>query len=164
MLRLILRRLIAMVIDVALLFLVLWPAGLGVLLASGLRPQTGPQVYAVLLVNFSLPVWAYFMLSDASGSGRTVGKWLMGIRVSAIGWSSALVRTAVKLAAWELIHLGFFGLAQQPGEPGLAGWISAGAAYALLLCSLGIVVWTGGSRSLHDLAAGSTVEGVTPVA
>src|SRR5690606_31850564 len=86
MLRLILRRLIAMVIDVALLFLVLWPAGLGVLLASGLRPQTGPQVYAVLLVNFSLPVWAYFMLSDASGSGRTVGKWLMGIRVSAIGW------------------------------------------------------------------------------
>jgi hypothetical protein len=74
--------------------------------------------------------------------------------------ATALLRTAIKLLAWELTHVGMFALATQPGQPGALGWAVVAAAYAVLFITLAIASLTRGGASLHDLAAGSRVEGV----
>lgn len=155
-LRLIARRAAAMAIDIAVLFLVLAPLGGLVLWMTGLHPVSGPQIYAMLLLNFSIPSWAYFIIGD--GQGQTLGKKILRIRVLGVGWATAVPRTAVKLLAWELVHVGMFALAPRPGEPGAAGWIAVAASYGVLLASLLIAGWTGGRRSLHDAVAGTHIE------
>ena len=156
--RLIIRRLAAIAIDAAVLFLVLASLGGLVLWITGLRPESGVQVYTVLLVNFSAPTWAYFIIGD--GCGQTIGKSLLGVQVVGLRPATAVLRAAVKLLAWELTHVGMFALATQPGHPGAAGWMVVAAAYAVLITSLIVASLTGGGGSLHDLVAGSHVEGV----
>jgi len=155
---LIVRRMAAIAMDVAVLFLVLAPLGGLLLWMTGLRPESGVQVYALLLVNFSAPTWAYFIIGD--GWGQTIGKKLMGVQVRGLRPATAVLRTAIKLLAWELTHVGMFAMATQPGQPGAAGWTVVTAAYAVLFTTLIIASLTGGGASLHDLAAGSRVEGV----
>src|SRR6056297_175779 len=97
-----LRRAGAYVIDIVIVFVVLAPLGYLVQHALGAVPVTAQGVYATLVLNFSLPTWAYFALSDHSRSGATFGKRMLSLRTEAeaggrVGASQALVRTAVKM-------------------------------------------------------------------
>lgn len=155
------RRVAAFVLDVALLFLVLAPAGVAAQWALGIEPATTARgVYATLLVNVSLPVWAYFGVGDRRV--RTVGKRLLGVRAETtrgtpIGWGRALGRTAVKMAPWEVTHASSFLLVPSPGAFGLASGVGLGVAGALIGAYL-VVLWRSrGARSVHDVVAGTHV-------
>ena len=88
--RLLGRRTGAYLLDIVLLFAVLGPVGFLMLWALGLTPSTGQQIWATLLVNFSLPTRMYFTASDASAGGATLGKRWLGVRVGRLGVSSCL--------------------------------------------------------------------------
>src|SRR5262249_49363749 len=106
--RLLIRRAGAFLLDILLLFLVLLPVGQLIRLAVGwpTASPTGQELWLAAVLNFSLPTWTYFVLSDRSPRGTTVGKRLLGLHVvhvtgGRIGTATALVRTAVKLLPWE---------------------------------------------------------------
>lgn len=50
-----LRRTLAYLADIAILFALLGPAGFLIQHAIGYSPSTGPEIWCVLLVNFSIP-------------------------------------------------------------------------------------------------------------
>src|SRR6188474_898648 len=77
------RRAAAFVLDVLLLFVVLAPIGWGVQRLAHLRPETGPEIWHALLLNFSVPVWAYFIIFDSSSRRGTIGKRILALRVVA---------------------------------------------------------------------------------
>ena len=89
--------------------------------ALGIFPRTPYQVWLATVVSFSIPAWLYFLLSDCSGSGATIGKKLR-LRVvqtggARVGWLRSLARTAIKLLPWEMAHIFGFALAEQVGRP-----------------------------------------------
>lgn len=99
------RRVAAYVLDIALLFFVLAPAEYLVQRAIGFMPQTPQAIWHMLLVNMSLPTWLYFIVSDQSARGATLGKRLVGIRVlttagDRLSIPGAAGRTAAKLLPW----------------------------------------------------------------
>lgn len=151
-------------LDIALLFAVLFPLGHLVQYALDLEPSgaTGQGVYVILVLNFSLPAWAYFALADHSRGGATFGKRLFSLGTKAEGGGRvsagrALVRTAVKLVPWEIVHASAFLFAPVPGEFGVGNWVGIGVSYVLLLVYL-LVAWrTGGRRSVHDFVASTCV-------
>lgn len=154
------RRLAAYLIDVCLLFAILAPTALLVETALGIMPQTMSQVWAATVISFSIPAWLYFILSDCSRSGATVGKKLLHLKVvgaggGQIGWLRALLRTAIKLLPWEMAHLFGFALAEHLGQ----AWQAAGlfSANGLVLIYLAVLVSQRGRRSVHDLVARSEV-------
>jgi uncharacterized RDD family membrane protein YckC len=158
----VLRRLAAYAIDVAILAVVLIPLSFGVQAMIGYRAETGIGVWLASLLLISLPSWAYFILFDASSSGATLGKRVVGLRAarvegSPLGLRRAVLRTAVKLLPWELTHLTMFALSPELGtfsglQLGLL-W----AVYALLALYLFVALRHEGRRSVHDLAAGAAV-------
>lgn len=158
---LILRRGLAYLLDILLLFLVLAPLAFVVERLLGIQPETGGQVWMAAILSFSIPVWAYFTLSDASESGASIGKRIMSIHVSPpahrskLSLGRALARTAVKLLPWELAHIFGFAVADRVGE----GMRAAGLIGANILTLLYFVVFvvTGGHRSIHDLVVGTQV-------
>jgi RDD family protein len=99
-----------------LLLLVLFPVGQLLRFAIGWQlftPPTGLGVWLASALNFSVPTWMYFVLSDSSARGATVGKSLLGLRVTrvndgSVGMARALGRTAIKLMPWETTHLSAF--------------------------------------------------------
>jgi uncharacterized RDD family membrane protein YckC len=158
--RLLIRRAAAYVADIVLLFAVLFPVGqlLRFLVGWPTDSSTGPEIWLVSALNFSLPTWTYFVWSDRSPHGATAGKWLLGLRVTRMGGGSigparALGRTAVKLLPWETTHLAAFALA------GVEPWQMIGLAIAngLLVVYVAIAAWTGGRRSVHDYVVATEV-------
>src|SRR5262245_33491854 len=102
MLRLLIRRAGAYVVDIVLLFAVLFPIGqlLRFVIGWPSASATGLEIWLVSALNFSLPTWIYFALSDSSAHGATAGKRWIGLRVSrvaggSVGKARALARTAV---------------------------------------------------------------------
>jgi len=92
--RLLIRRAGAYVVDVVLLFLVLFPVGQVVVFVIGWQPAASPTGFVVWLasaLNFSLPTWTYFTLSESSARGATVGKRLLGLRVVRVTGTSRRV-------------------------------------------------------------------------
>jgi uncharacterized RDD family membrane protein YckC len=151
---------------VGLLFAVLAPIGFAVQWTLGYAPSTGPQIWATLLLNFSLPAWAYFAVSDASAGGATIGKRWVGLRVSReddgrVGGWQALGRTAVKLLPWELVHVSAFGLSQGADQFSVAQGAGLTAANLLALAYVAWTIVTSGRRSVHDMVAGTVVADAT---
>lgn len=159
--RLIIRRSMAYVLDIGLLFAVLASVAFVVRSVVDIRPHTGFEIWLMTVTSFSIPVWLYFALCDASRTGATLGKRAFGVAVTPYAGSGrvtlprAIVRTAVKLAPWELAHLVGFALAGVLGP--------AVQTAGLVIANLLALVWfgwalaTGGSRSVHDLVAGTRV-------
>ena len=157
----VLRRLAAYAIDVAILAVVLIPLSFGVQATIGYRAETGIGVWLASLLLISLPSWAYFILFDASPSGATLGKRVVGLRAarvegSPLGLRRAVLRTAVKLLPWELTHLTMFALSPELGTFSLQLGL-LWAVYALLALYLFVALRHEGRRSVHDLAAGAAV-------
>jgi len=157
-----LRRTGAYVLDIVILFVVLAPLGYLVQHALGVAPGTAQGVYATLVLNFSVPTWAYFALGDHSRSGATFGKQIFSLRTEAegggrVGASQALVRTAVKMLPWEVAHASLFLFAPALGTFAVGNWIGVGASYALSGAYL-IMAWrTQWRRSVHDVVASTNV-------
>lgn len=163
--RLVRRRVSAYLLDIVLLFAVLGPAGWLTQWTLGFSPTTGPQIWATLLLNFSLPSWIYFTASDASTRGATFGKRWSGIQVSRedggrVHGMQALGRTAVKLLPWELVHASVFGLSKDADQFSIGQSVGLVVANALAVAYLACAVLTRGRRSLHDMAVGTVVREV----
>jgi uncharacterized RDD family membrane protein YckC len=131
------------------------------------RPRTGPEIARTILWNFSLPVWLYFLLSDRSPSGATLGKRVLKIQVREVSGGQvstgrALVRTAVKLLPWELVHVSAFALSTdlRTFRPVQAAGIAT--TNVLTAAYLGLAVVSKGRRSADDYAAGTLVRFVAP--
>lgn len=156
------RRVLAYVLDIALLFLVLGPTGWLIQRALGLAPSTGFQIWLTLLLNFSLPAWSYFAVADASRTGATLGKRWLGLRASRLdggrmGRRQALYRTAAKLLPWELVHIAAFALGTRAGDFSMVQVIGLSVANAMMLGYLVCAAFTRGRRSVHDFVAGTVV-------
>lgn len=156
------KRIGAFLVDCVLLFMVLAPLGFGVQHVMGITPETGPETYLTLVLGFSLPAWLYFILGDCS---QTVGKRLFRLRtVTTSGEhpniTRAAGRTAIKLAPWELAHLSVFIVSPVPGEFDAWGMVGIALVYALVFLYLGMLIRTGGARSIHDIILRTRIERV----
>jgi uncharacterized RDD family membrane protein YckC len=150
-------------LDVLLAFVILAPLGFLVQSLFSISPQTGFEVWLATLVNFSLPMWLYFILSDRSARGATLGKRLLRLRVTRhnastrVSTGQAVLRTAIKLLPWELVHVAGFAAA------GDFSTFSTGQALGLALANLLTIVYLAGAlasagrRSIHDFAANTEV-------
>ena len=157
------RRAGAFLLDILVLFAVLYPLGLLVLQLIGVRAETPQGVYGSLLLNFSLPVWAYFTWADSSRKGSTLGKRMVGLHVrdgagEQVTLGRAFGRTAVKMIPWETAHASSFLLTPEFGEFGLASWIGLAVSYVLIFVYLMVAWRTKGRRSVHDMVAATKVE------
>jgi uncharacterized RDD family membrane protein YckC len=159
---LLIRRAGAYFVDIVLLFLVLAPVGQLIRLAVGWpnASATKQEIWLAAVLNISLPSWTYFIVSDCSARGATVGKRLLGLHVARVtggrvGTARALARTAVKLLPWEMVHLSAFGLADLGLvlEQVIGGMIGNG----LVVVYLVVAACTGGRRSVHDYVAATEV-------
>jgi uncharacterized RDD family membrane protein YckC len=163
---LLIRRAGAYVLDVVLLFLVLFPVGQLLRFAIGWQPPSSPTglwIWLASALNFSVPTWTYFVLSDSSAGGATVGKSLLGLRVTrvnegSVGMARALGRTAVKLLPWETAHLSAFAFSAEPGVSlDLGQLIGLTIANVLIVVYFVVAACTGGRRSVHDYVAATEV-------
>ena len=64
-----------------------------------------------------------------------------------------MLRTAVKLLPWELVHLFGFALAPQAGDLTVAQSVGLAAANVLVVIYLVCALVTRGRRSVHDYVA-----------
>ena len=96
---LLLRRAAAFGLDCLLLFVTLGPLTFILQYAFIDGTPTGPQLWVCLLFGFSIPAWTYFSVSDHSRSGATVGKRVLGIRVTTEGGDQLSVSRATLLRA-----------------------------------------------------------------
>jgi uncharacterized RDD family membrane protein YckC len=157
------RRIAAYLLDILILFGILAPTGQIILrLFDAAAPRTGPEIARVILWNFSLPAWFYFILSDHSASGETAGKRLLRLQIRTVNGKRlsirrALARTAVKLLPWELVHVSAFALATDLSRFSPTQAVGLIAANLLTAVYLGIAVATRGRRSAHDYVAGTFV-------
>lgn len=136
-------------------------------LLVGYTPSTGLQIYATLLVNFSLPTWMYFAASDGSSGGATLGKRCFKIYVSRkdgarLGWLHALFRTAVKLLPWELAHVSAFGLAEDLGNFSLTQNFGIAMSVVLSTAYLGFAILAPDHQGVHDLVVTTLVRRKDP--
>lgn len=159
------RRLAAYAVDVTLLAAVLIPLTFLVQAVTGYRAETGPAIWVATILTISVPSWTYFAVADTSPSGATAGKRLLRLRTrtadgARLSPTRALLRTAVKLAPWELTHLSMFGLAVELGTFSPLQIVLLSSVYVLLAAYLIVALRHGGERSVHDLAAGSAVRRV----
>ena len=86
------------------------------------------QLYVVMTI--SIPVWAYFTLLDSRASKGTPGKRILKLSVRGAGnkpisMGRSLLRTAAKLAPWEIAHFGIIWpepiyFQEEPGIPIMA--------------------------------------------
>jgi len=158
-------RLAAYGIDVAVLAAVLLPLSFAIGSVLGTELATGVEVWVRSLLTISLPAWAYFILTDHLAGGRSLGKRLLGLRARMLdgrtpGWLASVLRTALKLAPWELTHLAFFALAPRLGAFEGIQILVAGTTYVLMLAYLVVALRNGGRRSVPDLVAGTAVDRV----
>ncbi|HET8776886.1 MAG TPA: RDD family protein [Candidatus Limnocylindria bacterium] len=152
----------AYVVDLVVLAAVLLPIAFATGTALGTEGLSGPDIYLRALAMVSLPSWAYFILTDRLADGRSAGKRVLGLRTTdghgdPPSWGQAIVRTAVKLLPWELVHLAFFGLSASFAELSPIQVVLGGAAYLLMAIYLVVPLRFGGERGVQDLAAGTRV-------
>ena len=160
---LLLRRAAAFGLDCLLLFVTLGPLTFFLIYVFIDGTPTGPQLWVCLLFGFSIPAWTYFSVSDRSRRGATVGKRVLGIRVTTQGGgqlsvSRAVVRTALKVLPWELMHLSAFALSEGMDQLTTVQIVGMTASNLLSFTYLVFAFLTRGRRSVHDYAASTQVQ------
>lgn len=162
------RRTAAYVIDVVLVASILMPiqALVFVIAWGSKRPEwltTGPEIYAWEWVSVSLPVWIYFTWYESGPRGATIGKRLLGLRVTTplgepIRRGRAFLRTLLKLLPWEMTHVAVL----LPTPMWDAG-NDAAARPMLIISTVLFGAWFGAvllvpkAQGVHDLIAGTLV-------
>ena len=157
---LIIRRSGAYIFDVVLLFVVLAPTAFLIKSIFGFQPASNSEVWIAAVMSFSIPAWSYFLFSDLSQNGMTVGKRLLKVKVIStnsdeLTFVRALLRTAIKLLPWELAHIFGFALVDSINQTAVsAGLITANL---LIIIYLVILVINAGKLSFHDIFAKTEV-------
>ena len=167
------RRLAAYLVDILLLFIAIVITQFGLNALTGELPMrlftTGPRLEGWVWLTVSLPTHLYFALSESSAHQATVGKRLLGLRVTDLvgkrmSFRRALLRTIVKLIPWEVTHLSLF-LPTPIFLDGQGGFLPGlYAANALIVVYLAVIARTAGWRGIHDLVAGTMIISRLPFA
>lgn len=163
-------RTVAFVLDYLLIAAYLTVLVAGGAALRGASPSTSDalfgsagagQITGFLLIT--LPVTAYFALSESSSRQATWGKRRRGLTVTdtagaQVSFSRAFARTLLKFVPWELAHTCIWQIsfAADPSAPAyLAGfvavWVLVGANIASLLASPT-------RQTLYDRLAGTRVQ------
>lgn len=163
---LIVRRLLAYFADCVILFFVLAPIGFLVQHLFDLMSVSQNEIYFTILLNFSIPVWIYFIISDSSKSGATLGKRFLGIKTvnqtgNRVSTRQAFFRTSIKMIPWELSHIAGFLLAPEPGLFNTASWSVISLVYLLVFIYLFVAWRNKGEKSIHDIPARTEVNFAT---
>lgn len=158
------RRLLAYWLDITLLYAVLLALQFGfVSLTNGVvnawiaDQNQGLLTWGWIFLTMSLPMWLYFILNESSPRQATLGKSLMGLKVTDLDGNrlkvtTAAWRTAWKLAFFEIGHLAFLfptPMFDGPGSPSFRiGFVIMGA---LMVVYFVLTLVTSRHQSLHDL-------------
>lgn len=113
----------------------------------------------------TLPVVAYFIISERCCYGATLGKRVESLQVAPIGakdlsWSRVIVRNAVKFLPWELAHTAVYQLMaalQRGTEPSMRVMSLLLAANVLPILYLVVISMRRDRRGPHDMIAGTMV-------
>mgnify|MGYP000971369512 CR=1 FL=1 len=157
------RRLVAYWIDITLLYAAVFGLQFGFAaltrwaIANWLAATHNPfLIYAWIAATASSLMWLYFILLESGPRQATLGKRLMRLKVTDLAGKRlsvkrAAVRTAAKLAFFEIGHLSFLWptpLFDEPNPPFRAGFavVIALMAVYFLVCLI-----TPRRQSIHDL-------------
>jgi uncharacterized RDD family membrane protein YckC len=161
------RRVLAYVLDVAVLAAAVMAVQHGARLAFGWPPEdwlAGARFYwFVSLPTVSVPVWLYFALFESGRAQATPMKRLLGMQVTdgaghRIGFGRALLRTAIKLLPWELVHGALFLPVPFWNDPDQALMRPVFTLAVFLMGSwLVTLLLTPKTQGVHDLVAGTLV-------
>jgi len=164
------RRLLAYWIDISLLYAVLLGLQFGfVALTNGIVNNWIEARHILLLtwgwifLTISLPMWLYFILNESSLRQATLGKLLLGMKVTDLDGkrlkvTTATWRTACKLAFFEIGHLSFLfptPLFDGPEPPSFR--IGFAVMGALMVVYFAMTLITPRHQSLHDLVVKTLV-------
>lgn len=161
--RIILRRLVAFVIDYIVIILpyilsiaILNVSAIGIdkLTEISINPTIG-QIIGFF--SITLPVGLYFIILE-NWRGATIGKGVMSLKVSTLARQKATLwanvrRNAFKLLPWEIAHWAVWHTFDQEtlALPYLIGFILSYSLVGLYFLSL---VFTASHRTLYDIATG----------
>lgn len=121
--------------------------------------------HGLAFLTLTVPVGLYLFGTEAAHQA-TIGKRVAGVLVVSRtgrrpGPGALAVRTAVKLAPWEVAHWGVFRTVYHEqyleGSPPGVVLVVLGAANVLLVGYVAAVLLTRGRRGPHDYAAGTAV-------
>jgi len=158
------RRIVAYLVDYALLFAVLIQYLVSVVTRGFPYNllKTGLQIELWILLTVSLPVWLYFIFSEHSAHQATFGKRLLSVRVTRvtgarISFAQAILRTAIKLLPWELTHLSLMLPVPMWWDPTPNMRVGIVIAYVLLGVYVLVMLLNRRRQSLHDMIAQTVV-------
>lgn len=156
------RRLAAYGVDSVVIFLYLMLTVPALVYgASWPWPDEPWRTQLLSLLCITLPVAMYFALNEASGRGATLGKRLLGLRVSdmrggRLPLGRSLLRSALKFAPWELAHAASYRIA---ATETVTAWQLGVVSMSLLLVTLFVAsLFFGAARAPYDRIAGSLVQ------
>lgn len=157
------RRLFAYWIDVTLLYGVLLGLQFGfVALTGGIvnnwisAQHTGILTWGWIFLTISLPMWLYFILNESGPCQATLGKLLLGLKVTNLDGNRLTVtastwRTVCKLAFFEIGHLSFLFPTPLFDEPNPSFRVGIVLLIALMLVFFAVTFITPRRQSVHDL-------------
>jgi uncharacterized RDD family membrane protein YckC len=164
-------RLLAIVIDyvvviagyLALIFI----AGR---VAAAQAPSLLPRLFQTNAVTaevsgfflMTLPISAYFALSESSCFQATLGKRWLGLRIvdragARISLGRSVARTTLKFVPWELAHAGTWQLEFSPADPSTSGQVAIGITWLLVGMAIWSLLRTATHQTWYDRLAGTLV-------
>lgn len=166
----IVKRTLAYLIDCALIYsivmlLIQWALLSNIRESIGITDQWFKNSWNMelyVLVSISLPVWLYFTLFDSNKTKGSIGKRILGLSVKDLANQSiqpgkSFVRTAFKLAPWEISHIGivFPSPIYFEDEPGIRILIIVGIL--LFLSYLISIMLNSNDQAIYDRIVGTKV-------
>ena len=166
------RRLVAYAVDVMLLYTAVLTAQfvLFTLTQGRISTMLSELDNWVLLwgwawFTISLPIWSYFALSEASTKQATLGKRLLGLRVTNTAGNRlrarhAWLRTIAKLGYLEIGHVAMFQFFSRPIAAQVPAQFPTSiivVLYGLMGLYVAVMVLTPRRQSVHDLLVGTVV-------
>jgi uncharacterized RDD family membrane protein YckC len=158
-----LRRLLAYWIDITLLYAVLVGLQFGFVAVTGgvvndwiTAQHTGILTWGWIFLTISLPMWLYFILNESGPRQASLGKSLLGLKVTDLEGSRLTVttaawRTVCKLAFFEIGHLSFLFPTPLFDEPDPSFRVGIVILIALMLSYFVVTLITPRHQSIHDL-------------
>jgi len=155
-------RALAFLIDIGILFLFGFLVAILLILVLG-TPITPFQTYIRTILSFSIPVWIYSIGNDFSKSGSTLGKKIMKIHVITLKQDrlklhQAILRNAIKLIPWEMVHLTFFGLSEGWSSFSIVQMILVIITYVIIFLYIIVMIKSKGTKAIHDYASHTQVK------
>lgn len=157
------RRLLAYWIDISLLYAVLVGLQFGFVALTGgavnnwiTAQHNGILTWGWIFITISLPMWLYFILNESSPRQATLGKSLLGLKVTdlegnRLKTTTAVWRTVCKLAFFEIGHLSFLFPTPLFDEPDPSFRIGFIILIVLMLVYFVMTLITPRHQSIHDL-------------